>query len=256
MKKNQNDLTIKNLPLSERPYEILERRGAEALTDAQLVAIILKNGTPGESSVTLSTRILGELNCFGQDPLIALAQLPIASLKEFHGIGRVKAIEIQAVMEIAKRISQRMIANRNGLTTEDVASIYMDTMRFSDRESAWVCYFNTKNAMIAEQFLGYGTLTNVLMDFRQIFKKGFECNAYKFVVLHNHPSGDPGPSSTDIDLTEQLSRAGYLLRLPLADHIIIGDRSYYSFAEDGRIPEEIPSEEEQEEIENETGISY
>ena len=113
MKKNQNDLTIKNLPLSERPYEILERRGAEALTDAQLVAIILKNGTPGESSVTLSTRILGELNCFGQDPLIALAQLPIASLKEFHGIGRVKAIEIQAVMEIAKRLSQRMIAKRN-----------------------------------------------------------------------------------------------------------------------------------------------
>ena len=235
MKQTKNDLTIKNLPLSERPYEILEKRGAEALTDAQLVAIILKNGTAGESSVSLSTRILGELDRFGQDPLIALAQLPLVSLRGFHGIGRVKAIEIQAVMEIAKRLSQRMIANRTGLTTEDGVTIYMDTMRFSDRESVWVCYFNTKNAMISEQFLGYGTLTNILVDFRQIFKKGFECGAYKFVVLHNHPSGDPDPSATDIDLTHQLKDAGRILHMPLADHIIIGDRSYYSFAEDGKI---------------------
>ncbi|MBQ7059592.1 MAG: DNA repair protein RadC [Firmicutes bacterium] len=238
MKQKKQDLTIKDLPLSERPYEILEKRGAEVLTDAQLLAIILKNGSAGESSVTLSTRILGELNKYDQDPLIALTQMPLASLREFRGIGRVKAIEIQAVMEIAKRISGRMIADRKGLTTQDIVGIYMDTMRFSQREGAWACYFNIKNAMIAEQFLGYGSLHTVLVDFTQVFKKGLECGAYKFVLLHNHPSGDPRPSRADCDLTYRLEEAGQIMNIPLADHIIIGDKTYYSFVEDGKILQE------------------
>ena len=242
MKQNRTDLTIKNLPISERPYEILEQRGAEALTDAQLIAIILKNGVRGESSVALSSRILGELDRFGQDPLAALTQMPLSALQGFKGIGRVKAIEIQAVMEIAKRLSKRMIAQRNDLTTEDLVSIYMDTMRFSDRESAFACYFNIKNALIAELFLGYGTLNKVLVDFRQIFRKGFECGAYKFVLLHSHPSGDPEPSEEDRYLTMRLYEAGMIMDIPLADHIIIGDRSYYSFAEKEQIFPDLPPE--------------
>ncbi len=238
MNKEKKKLTTRELPVSERPYEIMEEKGAGGLTDAQLLAVIIRTGTTRESSVTLCTRMLAELDHFGQDPLIALSQMSLTAMKSIDGIGRVKALQISAALEIARRISSRSIARgRIKVSTRQLADLFMDRMRFSDRESAWAAYINARNELLDEQFLGYGTVANVLVDFRQIFKKGFDCGASRFVLLHSHPSGDPTPSIQDQYLTEELMRAGELLQMPMADHIVIGDRTYYSFKEQGEFDE-------------------
>ena len=137
MNKEKKKLTTRELPVSERPYEIMEEKGAGALTDAQLLAVIIRTGTTRESSVTLCTRMLAELDHFGQDPLIALSQMSLTAMKSIDGIGRVKALQISAALEIARRISSRSIARgRNKVSTRQLADLFMDRMRFSDRESA------------------------------------------------------------------------------------------------------------------------
>ena len=233
---DSDTLTIKQMPVSERPYELLEANGASSLTDAQLIAILWRSGLPGETSVQMATRILSSLDRFGQDPLLRLCQLSLAELRALPGIGRVKALQIHAAAEIGKRVGKRAkTLKRIPVSSEILSSMYMDRMRFGDRESAWVCYLNAKNELIDELFLGYGMLNAVLVDQRQIFKKGFECGAHSFVLLHSHPSGDPEPSEQDEMLTLQLLEASKLMQLYLTDHIIIGDQCYYSFREENAI---------------------
>lgn len=237
MNENSFRTRTNELPVSERPYEILEERGASSLTDAQLLAIIIRNGTKKESSVEIATRVLTELDGFGCDPLIALGRLSLASLRQFPGIGRVKALEIHAVMEIAHRISHRSIATgREKMTSETLAEIYMERMRFGRHECAYVAYLSTRSEFIGEQFLGEGTLSSVQIDIRRIFLKGFELGAAQFVLLHNHPSGDPTPGHQDRELTRSLAACGELLQMPMADHIVIGDRVYHSFKEHDEMP--------------------
>ena len=228
LKKN----TMKELPLSERPYELLESKGENALTDAQLLAILLKSGTTGETALELAIRLLSSPQEQGIDPLVALCHQPLRVLKEHHGIGRVKAIQLKAVCELAKRISSKKAKQR--LCIEDPASlvqIYMEEMRYLSQEVIKAIYFNTKMELLGDRNLSYGTINQSLITPREVFTAAWELGAYSFILLHNHPSGDASPSEDDILLTQKVQQACSILDIPLLDHIIIGDNNYMSFKE-------------------------
>ncbi len=224
--------TMKELPLSERPYELLENRGEASLTDAQLLAILLKSGTAGETAVELAVRLLSSVEEQGNDPLLTLCHQPLRVLKEHHGIGRVKAIQLKAVCELAKRISSKKAKER--LCIEDPGSlvqIYMEDMRHLSQEVIKAVYFNTKMELLGDRNLAYGTINQALISPREVFMAAWELGAYSFILLHNHPSGNPEPSMNDILLTDRLRQAAKLIEIPMIDHIILGDRTYYSFKE-------------------------
>jgi len=224
--------TMKELPFSERPYELLEQKGESALTDAQLLAILLKSGTTGETAMDLAIRLLSSEHVQGIDPLVALCHQPLRVLKEYRGIGRVKAIQLKAVCELAKRISSKQALQR--LCIEDPASlvhIYMEEMRHLSQEVIKAVYFNTKMELLGDRNLSYGTINQSLITPREVFTAAWELGAHTFILLHNHPSGNPEPSMNDILLTDRLRQAGKLVEIPMQDHIILGDGNYYSFKE-------------------------
>lgn len=229
---NPKKNTMKELPLSERPYELLESKGEAALTDAQLLAILLRSGTTGETAVELAIRLLSSVDEQGSDPLVTLCHQPLRVLKEYHGIGRVKAIQLRAVCELAKRISSKKARER--LCVEDPESlvhIYMEEMRYLSREVIKAVYFNTKMELLGDRNLAYGTINQSLISPREVFMSAWELSAYSFILLHNHPSGKPEPSMNDILLTDRLRQAAKLVEIPMLDHIILGDGTYYSFKE-------------------------
>ena len=223
---------IKDLPPSERPYELLEEKGAQTLTDAQLLAVLLQSGTVGETSVEMALRLLSQCSGEGSDPLVRLCSLRLEELRAFKGMGRVKAIKVKAAFELAVRLSNRQVSSHIRLNTpEDLADRYMEQMRYLKEERTRVVYLNAKMELAGDVELGTGTLTQSLVDTRQIFLNGFSRGAFAFVLLHNHPSGDPAPSEEDAVLTRHLKKMGKIMGLPLVDHIVIGDKCYYSFAQ-------------------------
>ncbi len=224
--------TMKELPLSERPYELLESKGESALTDAQLLAILLKNGSNGETAVDLAVHLLSSVEENGNDPLVTLCHQPLRALKEHHGIGRVKAIQIKAVCELAKRISSKKAKDRLCIEDpESLVQVYMEEMRYLSQEVIKAVYFNTKMELLGDRNLSYGTINQSLISPREVFMSAWELGAYSFILLHNHPSGNPEPSMNDILLTDRMRQAAKLIEIPMMDHIILGNGTYYSFKE-------------------------
>jgi len=231
---NENKVTMKDLPESEQPYRILEMKGPSALTDAQLLAIFLRSGSEGERAIEMACRLLSVVETAGRDPLCAFCQLSLPELRKQKGIGRVKAIEIQAISELAKRLAQKEAAHRVKVSDPaSIAQMYMENTRYLKRETAWILYFNSKLELLSEKQLPQGTLNQSLIDVREIFLQGYERGAYGFILLHSHPSGDPSPSLADGEVTKQLSAESRIMKLPMIDHIILGDRDYYSYRENG-----------------------
>ncbi|MCF0136513.1 MAG: DNA repair protein RadC [Lachnospiraceae bacterium] len=227
-------LIMKDLPLSEKPYELLESLGASALTDAQLLAILLKTGTREENALETALRILATVKEEegSSEPFSLLFRMPFSKLTQFRGVGRVKAIQIKAVAEIAHRLSVRDAQTR--MTVKDSASIacvFMEKARDLTEEHVWYLLVDTKLHMICLKELGKGNLNQTLIDAKEIFLDGREKGAYAFVLLHNHPSGDPTPSQCDNDLTRILRKQGEIMQMPLLDHIIIGRNTYYSYTD-------------------------
>ena len=232
----QPKFTMKDLPLGERPYEIVEARGTQELTDAQLLSIFLRAGTAGEKVLDLSYRLLNDLKT-QEDPLLSLFQLPLSSLTAYKGIGRVKAIQLKAAFELAQRLSSRQAKQHIKFNNaETIAFAYMDVMRFQPVETPYVLYLNSKLELISERKLPEGLLQTSLIDHRRIILEAYEKGASQIVLLHNHPSGDPHPSADDIEFTNQFAAIAKLILVPLIDHIIIGDTTYFSFREEGLLP--------------------
>ena len=223
---------MKELPISERPYELLESKGEAALTDAQLLAIFLKTGTTGESAVDLAIRLLSSVSVRGRDPLVTLCHQPLRILQQHRGIGRVKAIQLRALAELAKRISSKTAKER--LIIEDPKSlvqIYMEEMRYLTQEVIKSVYFNAKMELLGDRNIASGTINQSLVSPREIFQTAWELGAYSFILIHNHPSGNPVPSLNDILLTDRLRQAAQMMEIPMIDHIILGDGKFYSFKE-------------------------
>ena len=227
---SNNQWKIKSLPLESRPDEKLERYGALSLSDAELLAIIIRTGFQGYNSVRLAEDIL---NCSKGKGLIGLCQVDIEELTKVRGVGKVKAIQLKAVAELTRRISKR-IAKESLImdSPETVARYFMEDLRHKDKECFMMLSLDGKGALIAESLISIGTVNASLASPREVFIEAIKNRAVSIILVHNHPSGNPHPSKNDLVVTEKMKQAGELLGIKLIDHIIIGDNSYVSLSEE------------------------
>lgn len=225
-------LTVKELPTSERPYEKCERYGAGSLSDAELLAVILRTGSKEQRVIDLAVNILNYSTAY--PGLKGLNYLSLKDLIKIRGIGRIKAIELLCLAEITKRMAKEV--HRESLrliTPQSVANYYMQDMRHLTKEKVLLIMLDSKNKIIKDMIISEGTVNTSIMPTREVFVHAVKQEAVNIILLHNHPSGDPTPSAEDIRVTKRLSEAGNLIGISLMDHIIIGDNRYISLKEQG-----------------------
>ena len=217
-------IKMKELPTSERPYEKLEIYGAKKLSNSELLAIIIKNGTKEESAITLAQKVLNLNKGKNINNLRFLQNISIEELSKIKGIGKIKAIQIIAACEIAKRITEPInVQNIQIKNSQDVADLLMNELRYENREIAKIILLNTKNIVQKIIDISYGGTNFAILEPKDVFYETIKNNAPKIIVVHNHPSGDPHPSSEDIKLTKRLIDAAEILGLQLLDHVIIAE---------------------------------
>ena len=211
-------LRLKDQPASERPRERLVARGPDALTHAELIAILLRTGLPGVNVVQVGQNLLQK---FGS--LNALALASVDELRKIPGIGRDKAATLVAAFALARRMEQERREESPVLDNPvTVAEFMRETNRVKNVESFQVLLLNTRKKLIRVEKISEGTLDTILVHPREVFRAAITANAAGIVLVHNHPSGDPAPSEADIKVTRDLIRAGQLLKIEVVDHVIIG----------------------------------
>lgn len=223
---------MKELYEDERPYEKCERFGAGNLTDVELLAVLLRTGTRGESALALARRILHP--SIYQEGILALHDWSYEQLLQLKGIGRVKAIQILCLCELARRLAKASAGKELDFhTPESVARYYMEDLRHQKQERMKLILLNTKSRLIGETEISKGTVNASIVSPRELFIEALQKNAVSIILLHNHPSGDPQPSREDILVTKKIQEAGYMIGIELLDHIIIGNNCYVSLKEQG-----------------------
>lgn len=233
----QNYPPIPNLPITawsedDRPREKLMALGRQALSDAELIAILIGSGTPKESAVSLSQRILDGAGKNLND----LGKTSIAELMKFKGIGEAKAITIAAAMELGRRRQTADLPERPEIRgSRDAYQILLPLLMDLPHEESWVLFLSKKNKVIGKAKLSIGGTDATIMDAKIVFRKALEGMAAAIIVAHNHPSGTLRPSQADIDLTKKLKLVGEAIGLPLLDHLIVTDAGYFSFLDEGLI---------------------
>lgn len=227
-------LTVKELPISERPYEKCEKYGPQALSDAELLAVILRTGSNKIRAIDLASNVLN--HSIHHPGLKGLNYMSMEEMMEIKGIGRVKAIEIMCLTEITKRMAKEV--QKDGIrlvTPQSVANYYMQDMRHLPIEQVLLILMNSKNKIIKDMIISSGTVNTSIMPVREVFVHAMKHNAVNIILVHNHPSGDPTPSSEDIQVSKKIKEAGNLVGIGLMDHIILGDNRYISLKEQGFI---------------------
>lgn len=221
--------SIKDWAEDDKPREKLILKGKGILSDAELIAILIGSGSRNESAVDLSKRILASV-----ENLNALGKLSLQQLITFKGIGQAKAITIIAAMELGRRRRSEETANFTKITSSKVVfNIMQPIIGELPHEEFWVLYLNNSNKVIYKSQLSKGGITGTVVDLRLIFKIAFECNATAIILSHNHPSGVLLPSDSDKQITKKLKDAGKNLDIKVVDHIIITEKGYYSFMDEG-----------------------
>jgi len=224
---------MKALPGNERPYEKCLSMGAESLRDKELLAVLLRCGTPGENAMELASRILYQQNNEG---LLGLHQFTLEKLMAIKGIGKVKAVQILCILELAKRLSKASAKEMLCFQSpESIARYYMEDLRHKKQEHMKLLMLNSKSMLIGERDISIGTVNASLITPRELFIEALQKNAVTIVIMHNHPSGDPTPSEDDILTTKRIKIAGEYIGIQLLDHIIIGNNCYISFLESGML---------------------
>ena len=222
-------MKMKELPNLQRPYEKLELYGEEKLTDIELLAIIIKSGTKNETALQIAQKILLLGETEGYDNLKFLQQISLEQLVEIKGIGKVKAIQLKAVGELAKRISKPICNKRIILkNTDDVAKLLMHEMKDEKRELAKILILNNKNTLLKIKDISFGGTNFAMIAPKEILVDIIKMQADRFILVHNHPSGDPTPSKQDYMLTKRIMDAAELFNIELMDHVVIGDNKYKS----------------------------
>lgn len=219
--------------MSNKPYERFLEDGPEVLSDAELLAIILRTGTKGEDTVSIGRKIL-ELSDGKNQGILGLHHISIKELMSIRGIGEVKAVKIKCLAELSKRMAKASAAH--GLRFDQpatVAQYYMEQFRHLETEHILIAMVDNKNTLIHDMCISKGTINASLLSPREIFIAALKHGAVYILLVHNHPSGDPTPSRQDCDITKQLQEAAKLIEIPLLDHIIIGDQKYMSFKQSG-----------------------
>ena len=221
-------MKVKELPMSERPYEKLEMYGEHTLSNAELIAIIIKNGTKDESSVSIAQKIL-TLEKNGENNLRFLQNISIEEFMSIKGIGKVKAIQLKALGELAKRISRPINTNQIQINSpDDIANLLIDELKFEKREIVKAIILNSKNVIIKIVDICFGGTNSAILKPRDVLQDAIKLGAPKIILVHNHPSGDPTPSKSDFDFTERMVQASDIMGIELLDHIVIGDCDYCS----------------------------
>lgn len=225
-------LTIADWSPEDQPRERLRDLGSQALSDAELLAILVGSGTPGESAVGLMKRLLNDCN----NNLNTLGKMTIRELMQYKGIGEAKAITILAACELGKRRQMESPEERPDLGTATRIYNYMHpVMQDLDVEEFWILMMNQNHRLIKKQRISHGGITEVSVDVRIIMREAILANTTILAVCHNHPSGSLHPSEQDNTLTQNIKQACQLMRIHFLDHIIITDGCYYSYREQGRI---------------------
>lgn len=228
----EDNLSIKYWADDDKPREKLMLKGKIALSDAELLAILIGSGSRNESAVVLCQKILKSVD----NNLNALGKLSINQLSEFKGIGEAKAISIIAALEIGRRRRAEDAADFTKLmSSKMVFDIMQPIIGELLHEEFWIIYLNNANKIITKSQISKGGLTGTIVDKRIIFKTAFENNAVAMVLVHNHPSGNLKPSPSDFENTEEIKNAGKLLQVQVLDHIIITENGYYSFADNDKM---------------------
>lgn len=221
--------TLRDVPNEERPRERMLQFGAQALSNAELLAIILRTGTISESAVHVAQRLLKQT-----DGLRNLVDMSTDQLTEIKGIGLAKAAQIQAGIELGRRLARSTMNEAVTIRSpKDAADYLMEDLRYLQKEHFVCLFLNTKNHVIGQETLSMGTLNSSLVHPREVFRAAIKRSSASIICAHNHPSGDPAPSPEDIHLTNRLVEAGQIIGIDVLDHIVIGDRTFVSLKEQG-----------------------
>ena len=230
--------TMKELPASQRPYEKCIREGEGALSDSELLAVILRSDTQGVNSLALANKVLSLTKDTAYPGLLGLMRLSLQDLMKVNGIGKVKAVQLKCIGELSKRMASA--SAKPGISfnnPETIAKYYMERLRHEEQELLFCMMFDNRNHLLGEHLVTKGTVNATLVTPREIFMEALKFHAVFLVLVHNHPSGSPDPSEHDIQVTERIFHAGELMGITLLDHIIIGDHRYFSFRSQGLMNE-------------------
>ncbi len=221
-------LKVKDLPLDDRPREKLMLRGSQNLSDAELIAILLRTGKKGKSVIDVAQELL-----FEQGNLAVLASKPLSTLTKSSGIGKDKAVTLLAAFELSRRIlSQSKWYSENKITSpKDIADIFIPLLKDELKEKFMVVCLNTANKIIKIETISIGSLNSSVVHPREIFKAAIENSSASIILIHNHPSGNPDPSAEDINITKKIVESGKIMDIPVFDHLIIAGNSFTSFVE-------------------------
>jgi|TARA_B110000967_G_scaffold200160_1_gene235576 DNA repair protein RadC len=223
-------LTIKSWALDDRPREKLVAKGKSTLSDAELIAILIGSGNREESAVGLSKRILKSVD----GNINRLAKLSVEKLIEFKGIGEAKAVTIITALELGKRRQLEIALEKPKITSsKEVFNLMQPVIGDLEHEEFWVLFLNNSNKVLGKTQISKGGLTATVVDVRLLFKRALELASLGIIVCHNHPSGKLQPSTADKQITQKIKLAGVTLDIKLLDHLIVTEKSYFSFADEG-----------------------
>ena len=220
--------SIKEIPLNDRPREKMAANGAAVLTDAELIAILLRTGTAEKSAIDIASEMTADGGLYKR--LAGITRLN--ELTNIKGLGQAKAATVLAALEIGRRIASAKPLEKIHLSCpQDVADFLMPRLRYAAKEQFVVILLNNKNKVIGTEIVSEGSLSSSIVHPREVYAPAILHHAAAIMVAHNHPSGDPKPSTEDTEVTRVLARSGKVLGIPMIDHVIIGDGNYYSFLE-------------------------
>lgn len=220
---------VREMPAAERPREKMLAQGAAALSNTELLALLIGSGSAGSSAVSLAAGVLS----LEEDSLAALSCCQPEDFMRVPGIGTAKACVITAAFELGRRAATMPSGTKTCVNTpQDAAALFLGEMRYLKKEVLQVAMINVKNELIMKERVSVGGLSSAVTQPREVFANAIRKGAYGVILAHNHPSGDPSPSKEDIRITKQLVKAGEILGIRVIDHIVIGDGCYVSFADE------------------------
>ena len=224
----KNKYTVKDLPLDDRPREKLLMRGSQSLSDAELVAILLRTGKKGKSVIEIAREIIN-----GEGNLAMLATRTVDSLQKIDGIGKDKAATLVAAFELSRRIlsQSKWFSNKKISSPQEIAEIFIPILRDETKEKFIVVCLSSANKIIKHETISVGNLNSSIVHPREIFKVAIDCSSASIILIHNHPSGNPDASNEDVAITKKIVEAGKIMDIPVFDHLIIAGETFTSFVE-------------------------
>ena len=223
-------MRIKDWCVSERPREKMMAHGARSLSNAELLAILIGSGTGGKNVMDVAQELLAQ----AEGRLVLLSAMPMERLQGQKGLGRVRAVTIQAALELGRRAFEEMaLLDKHSITSPElVFRLMLPSLKNLDHEECWVLFLNRANFLIGKELISSGSLESTPLDSQKILRRGIEKQCRHIILVHNHPSGQPRPGEADIRQTDRLRKALALMGITLMDHIVVAEDAFYSFAEE------------------------